>query len=57
MTCPPHRFVVEKPDGSPELVGGCKKCGHRRTWPASLDEHGVYALKRRTGTANSRRKA
>jgi hypothetical protein len=56
MSCPPHRFVVDRPDGSPDLSGRCR-CGATKTWPASPQQQGVYALKRRIGTANSRRKA
>lgn len=50
-----HRWLLDRPDG-PVIHGVCK-CGERRTWPASPQHHGVYALKRRIGTDNSRRKA
>jgi hypothetical protein len=56
MSCPPHRFVMDKPDGSPNLSGRCR-CGATKTWPASLEAQSAYALKRRIGTEKSRRKA
>lgn len=32
-----HHYLLEEASGKPEIPGRCKKCGHERTWKASLD--------------------
>jgi hypothetical protein len=36
MTCV-HRYRLALPNG-PVVTGLCRKCGERRTWPATPDE-------------------
>lgn len=35
MTCPPHRYRIAEPDGSPMLPATCQHCGHSRMFGAS----------------------
>lgn len=34
--CKPHHWIIETPTGAAENKAECKKCGMKRTYPASI---------------------
>lgn len=36
-----HHYELSPADGSERIQGKCKKCGHERDWPASVEEAAI----------------
>lgn len=38
LSCPPHYWLINTPDGQPSVTGRCARCGEERRFKVTLDE-------------------